>query len=238
LSDGEHYFGDQFTLSMLPSATTLKYLQENAHIAQEASRESALIFGNPTTELPPLAYAVSEAQVIGTLFKTAVHTSAEASEAQLWDSVQNVGVLHLAAHGEYNEANALYSAIVLAPGGEHDGRLETWEIFGLPLKGTDLVTLSACQTSVGDLSRGDELVGLTRAFFFAGTPTVISSLWQVDDAATETLMIAFYRHWKKEGMSKAEALQAAQADVRANPRWASPFYWAGFVLNGHPGERR
>jgi CHAT domain-containing protein len=81
-------------------------------------------------------------------------------------------------------------------------------------------------------------VGLTRAFFFAGTPTVISSLWQVDDAATETLMIAFYRHWKKEGMSKAEALQAAQADVRANPRWASPFYWAGFVLNGHPGERR
>jgi len=97
-----------------------------------------------------------------------------------------------------------------------------------------LVVLSACQTDVGALSAGDELVGMTRAFFFAGTPTVVASLWSVDDAATEALMTAFYRHWQA-GMGKAEALQAAQAEVRANPLWASPFYWADFVLNGDPG---
>ncbi len=96
------------------------------------------------------------------------------------------------------------------------------------------MVLSACQTNVGELSAGDELVGLTRAFFFAGTPTILSSLWSVDDQATEALMTAFYRHWQA-GMGKAEALQAAQAEVRANPQWASPFYWAGFVLNGDPG---
>ena len=76
--------------------------------------------------------------------------------------------------------------------------------------------------------------GSTRAFFYAGTPTILSSLWSVDDEATEALMTAFYKHWQA-GKSKAEALQAAQAEVRANPQWASPFYWAGFVLNGDPG---
>ena len=121
-----------------------------------------------------------------------------------------------------------------------DGRLETLEIFGLPLKGNDLVVLSACQTNVGALSRGDEVVGLTRAFFFAGSPTVISSLWSVDDAATEALMVSFYTHWLQDGMTKAAALQAAQADVRnaQGGGWVSPFYWAGFILNGYPGTIR
>jgi CHAT domain-containing protein len=105
------------------------------------------------------------------------------------------------------------------------------------MKGYNLVVLSACQTNIGNLFRGGEIVGLTHAFFFAGAPTVISSLWNVDDAATQSLMVLFYHHWLKDGMTKAEALQAAQADVRANPRWVSPFYWAGFVLNGHPGAR-
>ena len=77
-------------------------------------------------------------------------------------------------------------------------------------------------------------MGLTRAFLFAGTPTILSSLWKVDDAATAALMTAFYRHWQ-DGMGKAEALQAAQAEVRANPKWAPPFFWASFVLNGDPG---
>ena len=147
-------------------------------------------------------------------------------------------MIHLAAHGGYNVANPLYSAIYLAPGGAGtagDGRLEAHEVYGLDLKGNELVVLSACQTNVGELSAGDELVGLTRAFFFAGTPTILSSLWSVDDAATEALMTAFYRHWQA-GMGKAAALQAAQAEVRGNSQWASPFYWAGFVLNGDPGK--
>jgi hypothetical protein len=112
--------------------------------------------------------------------------------------------------------------------------LQAEEAYGLDLKGNQLVSLSACETNVGELSAGDELVGLTRAFFFAGTPTILSSLWSVDDAATAALMTAFYKHWQA-GAGKAQALQAAQAEVRANPQWVSPFYWAGFVLNGDPG---
>ena len=79
-------------------------------------------------------------------------------------------ILHLAAHGSYDAGDPLSSAIALAAGGGEDGLLETREIFGLPLAGNDLVVLSACETNVGQLSRGDEVVGLTRAFFFAGSP--------------------------------------------------------------------
>ena len=234
LTDGEHYFGQQHILSLLPSATSLRFLQANAQTAQQAGWEKVLVFGNPATDRPSLPYAEDEAQAVGNLFHTAVYTGTRASKAQLWQQVEGSAIVHLAAHGGYNEANALYSDIALAPGGDYDGRLEAHEVYALPLKGTELVTLSACQTSIGALSRGDEVVGLTRAFFFAGTPTVLSTLWSVDDAATGALMTAFYRNWQQKGMGKAAALQAAQAEVAA--QWPSPFFWAGFVLNGDPGE--
>lgn len=244
LTDGEQYFGQQHLLTVLPSASVLPFLAQNAANAKHTASPTALVFGNPQTDLPALPAAEAEASAVAELFQTTVYTGAAASETQLRTSIQHANIVHLAAHGNYNMANPLYSAIALASGEGQDGLLETQEIFGLPLEGNNLVVLSACETTVNDLaqenrvalSRGDELVSLTRAFFFAGTPTVISSLWSVDDAATEKLMVSFYTHWLQDGMSKAEALQAAQADVRSDPRWASPFYWAGFVLNGHPGE--
>lgn len=256
LTDGERYFGQQHILTVLPSASVLPFLKQNAANVKHAANPTALVFGNPQTDLPALPASEAEATAVAELFNTTVYTGMAASELYLHTAVSGTTILHLAAHGSYSQTNALYNAIYLAPSPlltptqpltqttglptvdtTRDGRLETREIFGLPLNGTDLVTLSACETSVGDLSRGDDLVGLTRAFFFAGTPTVISSLWNVNDAATERLMVSFYKHWLQEDMSKAEALQAAQADVRANPRWASPFYWAGFVLNGDLGQR-
>jgi CHAT domain-containing protein len=241
LSDGQTYFGQQHLLSMIPSASALPFIQQNATESAAKANTHALVFGNPTTGDPSLlslVYAATEAKAVASLLDTVAVTDAEASETRLRDEAAGSRVIHLAAHGGYNVANPLYSAVYLAPDGEGtsgDGRLETHEVYGLDLKGNQLVALSACQSNVGELSAGDELVGLTRAFFFAGTPTVLSSLWAVDDEATEALMTAFYRHWQA-GLGKAEALQAAQAEVRANPLWASPFYWAGFVLNGDPGQ--
>jgi CHAT domain-containing protein len=98
----------------------------------------------------------------------------------------------------------LSSAVLLA---KEDGWLEVREIFGMNLK-ADLVVLSGCETGLGKLSTGDELVGLTRAFIYAGTPSVIASLWKVDDASTAQLMSVFYKNLKT--MSKVEALRQAQ----------------------------
>ncbi|MGB0383827.1 MAG: tetratricopeptide repeat protein [Ardenticatenaceae bacterium] len=235
LTDGERYFGEQYTLFRVPSASALSHIQKNAANLAPAT-QPALVFGNPTTgeELfGPLVHAGKEAASVAELLEGAVYVETEANEARLWSEAVGAPVVHLAAHGSYNSANALYSAIHLAPQGDHNGRLETHEVYGLDLSAAEMVVLSACQTNVGDVSRSDEIVGLTRAFFFAGTPTLVSSLWNVDDAATEKLMSAFYRNWQS-GMGKAEALQAAQAELRKTH--PGPFYWAAFVLNGDPGE--
>lgn len=236
LTDGDTYLGQRFALFILPSASSLRFIQASAAKTPGAS---AVVFGNPETtepDLEPLGYAEAEAKSIASLLHVSAAIGAEANEARLRVAAVGAGVVHLAAHGGYNTFNPLYSTIYLAPSGQAsdaDGRLEAHEVYGLDLKAADLVVLSACQSNVGELSAGDELVGLTRAFFFAGTPTVISSLWSVDDAATAQLMTAFYRHWKA-GMGKAEALQAAQAEIqKTHP---GPFFWAAFVLNGDPGQ--
>ena len=102
----------------------------------------------------------------------------------------------------------------------------------------DLVVLSACDTARGRIVRGEGIVGLTRAFMFAGAPRVICSLWKVDDEATSALMMRFYELWipkdGKQGLPTAEALREAQAFVRAQPKWKHPFFWAAWVLWGLP----
>jgi len=237
VTDGQNYLGEQYQLFELPSAGSLRYIQQHA---AQATNSGAVIFGNPATKetgLPILPYAAAEAEAVAQTLEANDYTGANATELQLRESVSGKAVLHLAVHGSYNQYNPLYSTLYLASdsNGEFDGRLEVHEIFGLNLKGSQLVVLSACETQLGQLSTGDEVVGMTRAFMFAGAPSVLASLWRVDDEATQPLMTAFYKHWREDGMNKAQALQAAQADVRANPKWESPYYWAAFVLSGDVG---
>ena len=135
-------------------------------------------------------------------------------------------------NGALNSANPLFSRIFLNPDATNDGSLTVQEVYGLDLSHANLVVLSACETDLGVASAGDDITGLTRAFLYAGTPSVIASLWSVNDKATNLLMTSFYRHLS-DGLTKAEALQAAQADTRA--QFPHPFYWAAFVLTGDPG---
>ncbi|MEQ8186646.1 MAG: CHAT domain-containing protein [Candidatus Eremiobacterota bacterium] len=105
--------------------------------------------------------------------------------------------------------------------------MPVYEIFNLDLKAY-LVTLSACRTALGEEASGDELVGLTRAFIYAGTPTICSSLWDVSDTATSELMERFYYYLKN--YSKSEAMKSAQIDIMK--KYHHPFFWAPFVLTG------
>jgi CHAT domain-containing protein len=161
-----------------------------------------------------------------------------ATEAAFHGQAPGSRLIHIAAHGQLNAKSPLFSRLILAPEAGDDGALEVHEIYGFDLARADMVTLSACQTQLGSRSNGDDVVGLSRAFIYAGAPTVVASLWSVDDEATAALMKAFYTHLK-DGMGKAQALTAAQSDLRrdeAHPQWAHPFYWAAFVLTGDPGE--
>ncbi len=233
LTDGAQYLGDQYSLFTLPSSSTLGFIQEK----RKSTSNTILAFGNPTTTEPglaPLDFAQQEVETITKIFGARPFIAELATESALRSKARNAGIVHLAAHGQFDSVNPLFSAIFLAQDKQEDGRLEVHEIYGLDLtKTTDLVVLSACQTDIGAVSAGDEVVGLTRAFLYAGTPTVVASLWNVDDKATTLLMDRFYTHLR-EGMGKAQALQKAQKEVRA--QYPNPYYWAAFVLTGDPGS--
>ncbi|HET7038339.1 MAG TPA: CHAT domain-containing protein, partial [Gemmatimonadales bacterium] len=141
-------------------------------------------------------------------------------------------VLHLATYGVLNQPNPLFSYVEFADGGEHDGRLEVHEVFGLDLA-AELLVLSACQSGLGsgalaDVPAGDDWVGLTRAFLHAGARHVVATLWPVEDEATAVLMERFYRELAA-GAEPARALALAQRGLLAQRAAADPFHWAGFV---------
>jgi CHAT domain-containing protein/tetratricopeptide (TPR) repeat protein len=144
-------------------------------------------------------------------------------------------IVHFATHGLLNnkhpELSGLVFSLVDGRGRPRDGFLPAYEIYNLRLN-ADLVVLSACQTALGEDIRGEGLVGLTRAFMYAGGARVVASLWKVPDSATAALMQRFYRALIVERRRPAEALRAAQESVRAQRRWSAPYYWAGFTLVG------
>jgi CHAT domain-containing protein len=232
LSDGKRYLSDDYTLVTLPSASVLRFLPEK----RKPSTGTLLALGNPTTTepLPALHYAEQEVKTIAQLYGMQALVGAAATETAVFSQAGSAGILHIAAHGKYNRHNPLFSTLYLAPDDQHDGRLEVHDIYGLDLtSATNLVVLSACQTQMGFLSKGDEVVSLNRAFLYAGTPSVMASLWSVDDKVTGLLMERFYTHLRS-GMTKAEALRQAQMDVRAE--YPHPYYWAAFVLTGDGGK--
>jgi CHAT domain-containing protein len=144
-------------------------------------------------------------------------------------------IVHFATHGFLNTEQPELSGLVLSLVDRHgraqDGFLRMNDIYNLRLP-ADLVVLSACQTALGKAIRGEGLVGLTRGFMYAGARRVVASLWQVDDLATAELMRIFYRRMLKDRLSPSAALRAAQQELSRDPRWASPYYWSAFVLQG------
>jgi CHAT domain-containing protein len=140
----------------------------------------------------------------------------------------NFNFIHFATHGSYNYDQPLYSYLLFPSSDEDDGRLNVYEVFGLNLKAS-LVTLSACETGLGNINRGDEIVGLSRAFLFAGSSSVIVSLWAVADYPTSMLMASFYKNMKEHNLQ--EALSMAQRDlIKTYPQ---PIYWSPFILIGN-----
>jgi CHAT domain-containing protein len=138
-------------------------------------------------------------------------------------------VLHFATHSELREDKPLASALLLSAEAEDAGRLDVRDILKLDLQAR-LVVLSACETGLGALSRGDELVGLQRAFLYAGARAVVTTLWKVDDRSTFDLMSVFYLELAKHGA--ADALRVAQRNIMA--RYPHPYWWAAFGLAGMP----
>ncbi|MCK6458829.1 MAG: CHAT domain-containing protein, partial [Planctomycetes bacterium] len=172
-----------------------------------------------------------EARAVGTVTLVAE----EATETRLLGEIPKRPrwrAVHLACHGFVDTEQPRRSALALAPDGSNDGLLSVLDVFRLKCP-ADLVVLSACETARGRHVRGEGIMGLTRAFMYAGAPRVIASLWKVDDSATRALMERFYERWNA-GSGAAAALREAQAHVRERKGWEHPAFWAAWVLWGLP----
>jgi CHAT domain-containing protein len=187
---------------------------------RQGRRQTALVMGDPQGDLP---FSGAEAARVAAHFGAQPLLGPAAAKpallAALSDEAQHGAwdVIHLACHGRFDAEHPLQSGIALAASGS-GGLLTAGEIFGLQLR-AELVTLSACQSGVNQRHPGDELIGLTRSLIYAGAPSVLVSLWSVDDLSTGLLMERFYATWRSDPqVSKAHALRAAQQWLRTLTR--------------------
>jgi CHAT domain-containing protein len=191
------------------------------------------------TSPPSLPSSRLEVEEIARLFppdQVRLYLGAEASEANVKDNpaLREARWIHFAVHGFFNEERPELSGLVLTQDGEKDaGLLQAYEIFNLDLT-ADLVVLSACDTALGKNVSGEGILGVSRAFLYAGASSVVVSLWQVSDASTSDLMIRFYRHLSQSG-DKAEALRLSKLELIRQGRYDHPYRWAPFILVGRPG---
>ncbi|MHC5009780.1 MAG: CHAT domain-containing protein [Planctomycetota bacterium] len=202
----------------------------------DRARVAALRDARGRTDLEPLPHTAEEAKVIG----DTVLLDQAATEAGLRRAIREQErwrAVHLACHGLVDPEHPLLCSLAITADADDDGFFTAAEIFETRIP-ADLVVLSACETGRGRVYLTEGIVGLTRAFMFAGAPRVLCSLWRVDDEATRALMIKFYELWNPGGgdggMGVAAALRAAQDHVRSQERWAHPRYWAAWVLWGLP----
>ncbi len=227
LQDAEGKFLlDRYSLRFLPSASVLKFLRP----VMQNKDSRLLALGNPDLDDArlDLAFAEGEAKLVASLYPSSrVLLRQDASESNFKKAGGVFSRIHFASHGKFQADEPLKSGLYLAKDADNDGILTVGELYSMNLE-ADLVTLSACETGLGKISNGDDVVGLTRGFLYAGSRSIVASLWSVDDKATATLMQAFYGNLGS--MNKREALR--QAQIKAREAFPHPFFWAAFQLTG------
>lgn len=227
LSSGKEYLVDRATIRVLQTASILKFLKNGT----TKGNPSILVVGNPNLgdAKYDLKYAQEEAQAIAALMPGATLLLRDDAKASFVSrTAGHYTIIHFAAHAVFDPDNPLESALLLAKDGSSDGWLRAGTLYNLNLH-ADLVTLSACETALGKITQGDDVIGFTRGLLYAGAGTIVSTLWRVDDRATKDLMLDFYAKLLK--MEKGEALRQAQLDVKK--KYPHPFYWASFQLTGN-----
>jgi len=223
------------------SSKTVRIREENASTTADRDESRIIEHLSPTGELSirRLPFTRQEAEQILAVSPSASNLRALDFRANrslaTSDELSKYRYVHFATHGYLDSARADLSAIVLSlvdeQGKTQDGFLRAYDIYNLHLP-AELVVLSACETGLGKDVKGEGLVGLTRGFMYAGARRVIVSLWNVNDKATASLMEGVYAGMLKSHKTPAASLRAAQIEMLRQPQWQSPYYWAGFIMQG------
>ena len=230
LNDGRSYLIERTALTVWPSSAVGARL-----LARGSAPAPALLgFGNPSTDKNvPLPGAEREVQQVAKLFpRSEVFVQREATKDRFKTGAAKANMVHVAAHAELDDADPLFSRILFASTDSESGLLEAREIYTLDLRGVRLITLSACESGLGRVARGDEIIGFTRSLLSAGANSIVASLWPVADDSTDLLMGRLYRELAN-GRDLMASMQLAQLEVQKNRRFAHPFFWAPFNVIGN-----
>ena len=240
-----HYLVEQYALYYAPSLSVLHEMNDRSR--QTITNGSLIAFGNPVIgrdeklnqDLCPLPEAETEVAEVATAVRSKVKkvfVGREADEKSFKALAPAYATIHLATHGVLDNRDPLYSHLLLTKTEgdvENDGSLEAREIMNMQLN-ADLAVLSACETGNGRISPGEGVIGMSWAFFVAGTRSMVVSQWRVNSASTSQLMKNFYQALASQPNdgNKSGALRKASVRLLKDPRYCHPFYWGGFVLVG------
>lgn len=229
--DGQ-YLIERNPISIAPSISIAARLAQRTPTASP----QLLAFGNPTINpevADPLPGAEKEVHELAQRFPGArLFFRDEASKENFASNAPASRLVHIAAHAMADTLDPLHSKVLLADKDGKPNYLEAKDVLGMRLDNVAMIALSACESGLGRVENGDEVLGFTRSFLSAGTSTLLASLWPVSDAATEKLMTTLYTDLAK-GIEVQDAMRDAQRAVMADPATAHPFYWAPFNLIGN-----
>jgi len=244
MTPNEHFLIEDHALYYTPS---LSVLVEMNRKKGGMTNTSLLAFGNPVigkdeqrnADLCPLPEAEQEVSSIAKSFdekSRRVFIGRDASEKSFKALAPAYSIIHLATHGVIDNRQPLYSHLLLTKtegDQDNDGRLEARQIMEMNLN-ADLAVLSACETANGKLAPGEGVIGMSWAFFVAGTRSTVVSEWKVNSASTSKLMAAFYANLQRDhANNEPQAMRQAALTLLKNDSYRHPFYWAGFVLIGN-----
>lgn len=227
LLDKDGFLIDRYSIRVLPSASVMQFLKDR----REGHAGNLLAFGNPDLGDPNYDLPGAQNETIAITKdqpKTKLLLRKQATETSVKRFGEQFRYIHFATHGTFDAEKPLSSGLLMSSDSENDGMLTVGELYDLRLP-ADLVTLSVCETALGKVASGDDVVGFTRGFLYAGTSSIVSSLWKVDDKATSILMQQFYKSLKET--DKRSALRTAQLKVKDTYN-SHPYFWAAFQITG------
>jgi CHAT domain-containing protein len=238
------WLAERYALATAPSVAVLLERLRVQSGKPASAHPSLAAVGDPTFDaaefpkLQPLDHARDEVRCVAQTFaRSRILVGSEATKAAFFDSIADAETIHVAAHCVIDRRHPLRSALALAKdGAKDDGGLSGADIYALTFPKTRLLVLSACESGLGAYFNGEGVFGIAHPFLARGVPTLVASLWNVDDRATRELMCEFYRVRRRENAPPARALRAAQLFMLKRPggEFVHPSYWADFLVIGAP----
>ncbi len=239
------FLAKSYNISYSYSATLLNQLQKRSYKNRkpdllafapvfDESETSLAAIRDRRRDLGPLKYNIPEVEAIAEIFPSRTFTAMEATEQNFRAHAGEYSLIHLSTHGKANDRVGDYSFLAFTEikDGKENELLYVRDLYTLNLK-ADLVVLSACETGIGELQKGEGIVSLASGFSYAGAKSILTTLWSVNDAQTKDIMTRFYQNLAS-GLPKDEALHQAKLDYLAESRndKAHPFYWAAYIPLG------